>query len=76
MTIQKAYILLEELTSTSSNKSEILVYEKFLQILIKLKKRTFSKEEIQLLETELDRLLLKSNTENNKKYYCFRLGVY
>ena len=69
MTIQKAYILLEELTSTSSNKSEILVYEKFLQILIKLKKRTFSKEEIQLLETELDRLLLKSNIENNKKYY-------
>ncbi|MEH6536216.1 MAG: hypothetical protein V7719_07485 [Psychroserpens sp.] len=68
MTLQKAYHYLESLVSETSKKSEIKIYEKFLNILTKLKDRTFSNEDIQLIETELDRLQLKSNPEHNKKH--------
>ena len=68
MTIQGAYDFLESLSIESSNKSEIKIYEKFLNILTKLKDRTFSKDETQWIETELNRLQLKSNPDNNKKH--------
>jgi hypothetical protein len=50
-------------------KSEIKVYEKFLHILTELKNREFSKDEIQSIETELDKFNLASIPENRKKYF-------
>jgi hypothetical protein len=48
-------------------KSEIKVYEKFLHILTELKNREFSKDEIQSIETELDKFNLASIPENRKE---------
>ena len=69
MTFQEAFNFFENLKKETTKKSEIKVYEKFLHILNGLKSREFSEDEIQSLETELDRLNLKSNPENRKKYY-------
>ncbi|MCP9767987.1 hypothetical protein EGI22_08685 [Lacihabitans sp. LS3-19] len=69
MTIQEAYNYFESLITESTKKSEIKVYEKFVYLLSKLKTRTFSKEEMASIETELDSLNIKSNPENKKKFY-------
>jgi hypothetical protein len=69
MTLQEAHNFFESLKIETTKKSEIRVYEKFLHILSELKNRDFSKDEIQSIEAELDRLNLKSNPENRKKYF-------
>ena len=69
MTLQEAYNFFESLTTETTKKSEIKIYEKFLHILTELKNREFSKDEIQSIEAELDSLNLKSNPENRKKYF-------
>ncbi len=69
MTLQEAYNFFESLKIETTKKSEIKIYEKFLHILSELKIREFSEDEIQSIETELDRLNLESNPENKKKYF-------
>ena len=69
MTLQEAYNFFESLKIETTKKSEIKIYKKFLHILSELKIREFSKDEIQSIETELDRLNLKSIPENRKKYF-------
>ena len=68
MTLQEAFNYFESLRNETTKKSKIKVYEKFLHILSALKDRTFTKDEIQSLEIELDGLNLKSNPENSKKF--------
>jgi hypothetical protein len=69
MTLQEAYKVFESLKTETTKKQEIKVYEKFLHILSELKTKTFSEDEIQSIETELDGLNLKSNPTNRKKYF-------
>tara|TARA_R110002126_G_C10451250_1_gene499615 strand:+ start:837 stop:1289 length:453 start_codon:yes stop_codon:yes gene_type:complete len=69
MTLKEANNFFESLKTETTKKSEIKVYEKFLHILTGLKTRTFSEDEHQSIETELDRLNLKSNPTNRKKYF-------
>ena len=76
MTLNNAYDFFESLESETSKKSEIKVYEKFLHILKGLKTRDFSKDEIQSIEGELDRLNLESNPENRKKYFAKALSTF
>jgi tetrahydromethanopterin S-methyltransferase subunit G len=68
MTLQEAYNFFERLKTKTTNKAERKVYEKFAHVLSKLKSREFSKDEIQSIETELDRLNLDSTSGNSKKY--------
>jgi len=68
MTLKNAFNFFESSKAETTKKSEIKVYEKFLHMLTALKNRTFSKDEIQSIETELDRLNLESNPENRKKH--------
>jgi hypothetical protein len=69
MTIKEAYNFLESLKIETAKKSEIKVYEKFLYILNELKRREFTKDEIQSIEEKLDRLQLESNPKNRNKHY-------
>ena len=69
MTLQEANNLFEGLSTETTQKSEIKIFDKFIHILTELRKRTFSKDEIQSLETELDNLNLESNSENRKKLF-------
>lgn len=63
MTIQEAYNFIESLKIKTNNHSEIKIYNKFLDILSKLRTREFSTDEMQSLEAELDRFELGSNPE-------------
>jgi len=69
MTLQEAYNFFESLTTETTKKSELKVYEKFVYTLSELKTRKFTKDEIQSIETELDSFDLKSNRENNIKFF-------
>ncbi len=69
MTINNTINLFKSLTIDASKKSEIKIYEDFIQILNDLKKRNLSEDEIQSIELELGNLQLKSNPNNRKKYY-------
>ena len=69
MTLQEAHNFIESLKNATSKKNEIKIYDKFLDILNKLKTRDFTKDEIQVIETTLDTYDLKSNQENNIKFF-------
>ena len=69
MTLNSANNLFERLNKESTKKSEIKVYEKFLDILSKLKNRELPKDDIKLIEMKLDHLNLESNPPNRKKFF-------
>ena len=69
MTLQEALNILGNLKTETSKKYEIKVYDRFLYILNGLGKREFSKDELQLIEIELDSLHLESKPKNRKKYF-------
>jgi hypothetical protein len=76
MTLLNAINFFESLKTKSSKKSEIKVYNQFIEILKKLENRAFTTDEIQSIETELERLNLKSNPENRKKFFNKSLGEF
>jgi len=76
MTIQEAHTFFKSLKTETTKKPEIKVYEKFLHILTGLKTRTFSEDETQSIEKELENLNLKSNPENRKKYFNKSLSTF
>jgi hypothetical protein len=67
--LQEAYNFFESLTTETTKKSEIKVYEKFIYVLSELKTRKFTKDEMESIEAELDSLSLNSNPENRKKFF-------
>lgn len=69
MTIKKALDFFESLKNEASKKREIKVYSKFLHILNELESREFSTDELQSIESELERLELKSYPKNRNRYF-------
>lgn len=69
MTLDNTINFFESLKNETSKKSEIKVYNEFIQILAKLKEKEFTNDQIQSIESELDSMNLYSNPENRKKYY-------
>ena len=69
MTLQEAYNFFESLNIETTKKSEIKIYKKFLHTITELKRREFSKDEIQSIEKELDKLNVEANPENRKKHF-------
>jgi hypothetical protein len=69
MKLKNAFNYFESLISKTSKKSEIKVYQEFIQIITSLEKRNLSETEIHSIEKELDTLDLSSTTPNNKKFF-------
>lgn len=69
MTLKKALDYFQRVSSETSNKSEIKVYQEFIRILTRLEERDLSASEITAIETELNRLDLNSTTTHNKRYF-------
>jgi hypothetical protein len=69
MTLKNAINFFENLVTETNRKSEIKVYQEFIQIIASLEMKELSKNDIQSIETELDNLNLKSNSVNRKKYF-------
>jgi hypothetical protein len=69
MTLQDAYHFFKSLKIETTIKSEIKVYNQFIEILKKLENRAFTTDEIQSIDVELDSLNLKSNPKNRKNHF-------
>jgi hypothetical protein len=69
MTLNEAQSFFESFINETTNQSEIKIYTDFLDILTELKTRSFSKSEMQSIETKLDHLNLESPPENRKKHF-------
>jgi hypothetical protein len=69
MTLKTALNFFESLKTETTKKSEIKIYNQFIDILKKLEKREFTTDQIHAIELELDSLNLKSNPENRKKFF-------
>jgi hypothetical protein len=76
MTLKNAFTFFESLVSETSKKSEIKVYQEFIQIITGIENKNLSESEIQSIEAELDSLDLESNPENRKKYFKKTLGKF
>lgn len=68
MTLPEAQKFFERLKTETTKKAENKLYDKYLDILGKLKSRTFTADEIQSIESELNSIDLKSNQKSNIKY--------
>lgn len=69
MTLQEAFNFFESLNTKTTKKSEIKIYKRLLHVFSALKDRTFTTDEVQAIENELDRLNLDSNPENRKIFF-------
>lgn len=69
MTTDKAIKFFNKLRSQTTKKSELKIYDDFIQTLTRLSKRDFSIEDIISIETKLDALNLRLPPYNKKKHY-------
>lgn len=69
MTLKNTMIFFESLINETSRKSEIKVYQEFIQIIGSLDDRNLSESEIHVIEEKLDHLDLESSPRNRKKHY-------
>ena len=76
MRINETSEFLERLLSESDKKSEIKVYQSFIDILTALKNRELNQEDVRSIEEELDILKLKEYPENKKKYLRRKLNEF
>lgn len=76
MTINKAKDYLNTLLNTSTKKSEIRVYQKFVLVLTGLENRNLSNGQINLIEQKLTALELNQQTKNRKRYIGKKLNTF
>jgi len=70
MTLKNAFNYFKSLVTETSKKSEIKIYQEFIQIITSLEKRNLSENERQSIEAKLDGLDLDSTTTTrNKKHF-------
>lgn len=69
MKLKNAIHFFESLEAETSSKSEIKVYQEFIEIITSLETKNLSENEILSIETELDSLNLRSNPLRRKKYF-------
>jgi len=76
MTADETIKFFNKLRSQTTKKSELKVYDDFIQMLTRLRKRDLSTEDLISIETKLNDLKLKSNPENKKKYFRKTLNTF
>ena len=69
MKLYAALNIFEALIIETDSKSEIKIYESFIEIIAGLESRNFEDDELQDIEDQLDMLELDSNPRNRKKYF-------
>jgi len=76
MHINEATKFFHNLLSKAVHKSEIKIYENFIGILFDLENRDLTKEQIQTLETKLEKLALITYPGIKKKYFKQKLASF
>mgnify|MGYP006449332783 FL=1 len=73
MKIKETLNLFLNLKNDSVEKSEIKVYDKYIEILSDLKNRDLTQNQIQSIESELEVLNLNIESDNRKKHFTKKL---
>lgn len=76
MKIKETLNFFLSLKNDSVEKSEIKIYNKYIGILSDLKDRDLTQNQIKLIESELENLNLKVESENRKKYLSKKLSEF
>jgi hypothetical protein len=76
MTINEAIEFLEKLINETHNKYEKKVYNEFYYILSDLKNKELTSEQFSILEEELGKLELQTDTPNRKKHVKQKLEIF
>jgi hypothetical protein len=76
MNIIEASAFFKGLLNETYNKREIKVYKNFMAILLNLKNRNLTEEQLLLVEDKIRTLNLKSNPENRKRYFSKKLNEF
>lgn len=76
MSITDAIDFFKKLSKGTNSKRELRIYKEFISILSNLLDRNFSEEQLLQIENEIERLNLKSNPENKKRYFNKKLMVF
>ena len=74
MNFTEVITLFEDFLKQDSTKSETKIYNSFITVIKELQDRKLTEDELTDFETFLDELKLRSNPENNKKYYKKQLN--
>lgn len=69
MTLKNTISFFENLIAGSTKRSEIKVFNEFIDVLKKLEQRAFTTHEIRSIEAALDNLNLQSSPKNRKKFF-------
>lgn len=67
MKLQQARKLLEDLKGETEKKSELKIYDQFVEVLVALNLRKFSNEEVKGIEAKLDKLEQVSQSKRKKR---------
>lgn len=76
MTIKQAKEFLNNVINESSERKEIKIYNKFVNVLMSIEDREFSTRQIEMIEKELTILHLNQSTRNRKKYIRKKLSLF
>jgi hypothetical protein len=76
MRLAEALDFFQNLKNNTSEKSEIKLYNNYVGILTDLKNRDLSENQVLSIETELENLNLKSESENRIKYFKKKLSEF
>ena len=69
MTLQEAINYFQNLVERSTKKRDIKRYQNFVDMLIKLKNRELSKDQLESIEVQLENFNLKTDQPKDKKQY-------
>ena len=76
MKIIEAMHFFLNLKNDSVEKSDIIIYDKYIGILSDLKDRDLTPNQIQSIEVELETLALDADSDNRKKYFSQKLTAF
>ncbi len=76
MEIKETLTFFLNLKTNSVEKPEIKIYDKYIGILSDLKSRDLTQTQIQSIESELETLNLKAESDNRKKYLSQKLSEF
>ncbi|MCK0191462.1 hypothetical protein [Arenibacter sp. F20364] len=76
MTLKNALQVFESLVSKTNKKSEIKVYQEFIQIINSLEQRNLSAAEIAAIQAKLTAFNLESDPKNRIKFFKKALGQF
>ncbi|PCJ97171.1 MAG: hypothetical protein COA50_05910 [Flavobacteriaceae bacterium] len=76
MKLAEALDVFKNLIQKADTKSELKIYQGFINVLSNLKSRTLTEEQVKSIELKLSTLNLMDDSDNKKKYFSKKLNEF